>query len=184
MYDIADFINGLPCQKYRPNDEFHKLPVIKIKEMHEGVSKDTEWVSDNIPEKNIIEAGDILFSWSASLETMVWPGCRGGLNQHIFKVVPKVYTKYYVYMQLSAYIINFRIMAEARKTTMGHITTEHLKQSKIVLPDIGVVEEFEGKIRPIIDKILKVNLENQELQSLKNFMLPMLMNGQIGFKED
>ena len=53
---------------------------------------------------------------------MYWFGGNGGLNQHIFKVVPKGYfSNEYVYEQLSAYIINFVKMAEARKTTMGHI---------------------------------------------------------------
>ena len=49
LLDIADFTNGLACQKYRPiNDE--KLAVIKIKEMHEGFSSETEYVRMNIPE--------------------------------------------------------------------------------------------------------------------------------------
>ena len=126
LCDIANFTNGLACQKYRPKDGESSLPVIKIKEMHEGITNDTERVSANIPTKNKISDGDILFSWSATLEVMYWFGGDGGLNQHIFKVLPAAYfTKEYVFHQLSAYVINFVKMAEARKTTMGHITTDH-----------------------------------------------------------
>lgn len=100
LYEIADYINGLACQNYRPQDEEIFLPVIKIKEMHEGITSDTEKVSATIPEKYIIFDGDILFSWSATLEVMIWTGGKGGLNQHIFKVVPKSYfTKEYVFQQ-------------------------------------------------------------------------------------
>ena len=182
LYDIADFVNGLACQKFRPIDD-NKLPVIKITEMHDGITENTEFVKADIPEKNIIDDGDILFSWSATLEVMIWNGGRGGLNQHIFKVSPKNYPKYYVFMQLSAYVINFIKMAEARKTTMGHITTEHLKQSKIILPPKVITERFNEEVSDMFQMIINNNIQNRELASFRDFLLPLLMNGQVGFKE-
>jgi len=179
LYNIADFINGLACQKFRPKDGENALPVIKIKEMHDGITAETEQVSENIPTKHKIFDGDILFSWSATLEVMYWYGGSGGLNQHIFKVNPKSYfPKEYVYEQLSSYIVNFVKMAEARKTTMGHITTDHLEQSKIPLPPESLLKQFAEKIRPIHLKIGQTKQENRELTKLRDWLLPMLMNGQ------
>lgn len=183
LYDIAEFINGLACQKYRPVNHDKKIPVIKIKEMHEGISESTEYVKEDIPEKNIINDGDILFSWSATLETMIWSGGKGGLNQHIFKVIPRGYAKYYVYMQLSAYIVNFVHIAEARKTTMGHITTDHLQQSRIAIPPKKIVDMYDEKIQGVFDKIICNSKQNRELILLRDFLLPLLINGQVGFKE-
>lgn len=182
LYDIAEFINGLACQKFRPIDEVHKLPVIKIGEMHNGIRTETEWARDDVPEKNKIDNGDILFSWSATLETMIWNMGKGVLNQHIFKVIPKKYNKYYVYQQLSAYIINFIKMAETRKTTMGHITTDHLKQSRIPLPPSKISNKYGATVNSIFEKYLQCSEENQELAYLRDFLLPMLMNGQVTFK--
>ena len=88
LLDIAEYTNGLACQKYRPTDN-NKLPVIKIKEMHDGLSADTEWVKADIPDDVKVFDGDVLFSWSASLEVMLWAYGNGGLNQHIFKVTSK-----------------------------------------------------------------------------------------------
>ena len=179
LYSIADFVNGLACQKYRPKDGDPGLPVIKIKEMHDGITADTEKVSANIPEKNKVIDGDVLFSWSATLEVMYWFGGNGGLNQHIFKVNPKSYfSKEYVFEQLSAYVINFVKMAEARKTTMGHITTDHLEQSRIVLPPEAIIEKITLLLHPIHTKIGQLNQENRELIKLRDWLLPMLMNGQ------
>jgi len=179
LYDIADYINGLACQNYRPAEGDSSLPVIKIREMHEGISADTESVSANIPTKYIIEDGDILFSWSATLEVMYWTGGKGGLNQHIFKVIPKEdYPKEYVYLQLSTYIINFVKMAEARKTTMGHITSDHMQQSRIVLPPTPVLRQFHASIAATHDRIIRCKKENRELSQLRDWLLPMLMNGQ------
>lgn len=179
LYDIADFFNGIACQRFRPRENEDGLPVIKIKEMHDGITKDTEFVTESIPEKSRIFDGDILFSWSATLEVMYWFGGNGGLNQHIFKVIPKGYfSNEYVYEQLSAYIINFVKMAEARKTTMGHITTDHLEQSRIALPPDEIVNRFTAAIQPLHRKCGRAKRENRELAELRNWLLPMLMNGQ------
>lgn len=179
LYAIADPINGLACQKHRPKENEKALPVVKIKEMHEGITEETELVSVNIPEKHKIFDGDILFSWSATLEVMYWFGGDAGLNQHIFKVVPiNGYSKEYVYHQFSSYVINFVKMAEARKTTMGHITTDHLEQSRIVLPPSEIVQAFSEIVEPIHEKIGQCQKENRELIKLRNWLLPMLMNGQ------
>ena len=183
LYDIASFENGLACQKHRPRKGEQALPVIKIREMHEGISADTEFVSVNIPEKNRIEDGDLLFSWSASLETMIWCGGKAGLNQHIFKVIPKgKYPLEYVYQQLSQYIINFVKMAEARKTTMGHITTDHLKQSQIILPDEAILSKFSDVTAPIASQRIVLQQEVRELIKQRDMLLPLLINGQVEVK--
>lgn len=182
LYCIADFVNGLACQRFRPIDEKHKLPVIKIGEMHNGFGADVEWARDDISEKHIILDGDILFSWSATLETMIWTKGKGVLNQHIFKVIPKNLNKYYVFQQLSSYIVNFVRMAEARKTTMGHITTDHLNQSRIAIPPKEVAEKYGLSISKAYEKLLLCSAENQNLTSLRDFLLPMLMNGQVKVK--
>ena len=184
LYDIAEFINGLACQKYRPDETEDSLPVIKIKEMHEGISSNTERVKTTIPQNNIVNTGDILFSWSASLEVQRWAGFKGALNQHIFKVIPKAnYTQSYVYHQLKAYIIKFVQMAEARKTTMGHITNDHLRQSVIVLPPDNIIRKFSNQIDNIHTEISRINKENQKLYQLRNWLLPMLMNGQATIED-
>jgi len=179
LYDIATPVNGLACQKYRPKEDEESLPVVKITEMHDGITADTERVSINIPEKNKIYDGDILFSWSATLEVMYWFGGDAGLNQHIFKVNPKDrFTKEYVYHQFSSYVINFVKMAEARKTTMGHITTDHLEQSRVVLPPSDIIDKFTEIVKPMHQKMGQGKRENLELTKLRNWLLPMLMNGQ------
>ena len=180
LLDIAEYTNGLACQKYRPTDE-DKLPVIKIKEMHDGISSDTEWVKADIPENVKVYDGDVLFSWPASLEVMLWAYGNGGLNQHIFKVTSKNgYPRSFYFYQLKHYIGVFKQMAEARKTTMGHITQDHLKQSLIALPSkVDIANKLEKKLSPIFDTIVTNNQEIMNLIKQRNELLPLLMNGQV-----
>lgn len=177
LLDIATFVNGLACQKYRPiSDDY--LPVIKIKEMRDGFTSKTEKVRSDIPEKIKVHDGDILFSWSASLEVIHWTGGDGGLNQHIFKVTSDTYPKSFYYFELLNYLQHFKMIADLRKTTMGHITREHLKDSKIAIPQLEITKELDTILDPIIRKQVMLKKENQELASLRDWLLPMLMNGQ------
>ena len=178
LFDIANFQNGLACQKYRPTDE-NFLPVIKIKEMRDGFTEKTEKETSDIPEKVKVYNGDVLFSWSASLEVMIWSGGNGGLNQHIFKVTSDKYPKSYYYFELLNYLQHFKMIADLRKTTMGHITKDHLTQSRIAIPPIDLCNQIDKKISPILDLVVKNSKQNQKLSELRDWLLPMLMNGQV-----
>lgn len=180
LYEIANFINGLACQKYRPeNEEDESLPVIKIREMNDGISINTEKVSINIPEKNIINDGDVLFSWSATLDVKIWTEGKAGLNQHIFKVTSDVYPRSFYYFEVLNYLHHFKMMAELRKTTMGHITIDHLKSSFISIPPSDLINKLDNKLNPILEKFICNSKQNQELSKLRNWLLTMLMNGQV-----
>ena len=181
LFEIAVFTNGLACQKFRPKDDEVPLPVIKIREMHDGISVDTEEVTSNIPESVKVYNGDVLFSWSASLEVMLWAYGLGGLNQHIFKVASaNDFPKSFYYFQLLDYVDVFKKMAEARKTTMGHITQDHLQQSAIAIPDNkDIADKFEELISPIFKQIVKLQEEISNFIKQRDELLPLLMNGQI-----
>ena len=181
LFEIATFTNGLACQKFRPKDGEVPLPVIKIREMHDGISSDAEEVSSNIPESVKVYNGDVLFSWSASLEVMLWACGLGGLNQHIFKVTSaNDFPKSFYYFQLLNYVDVFKKMAEARKTTMGHITQDHLQQSTIAIPDNkDIADKFEKRISPLFAQMIKLQEEIQQLTKQRDELLPLLMNGQV-----
>ncbi|MBR3399588.1 MAG: restriction endonuclease subunit S [Prevotella sp.] len=184
LFEIATFTNGIACQKYRPKEGEKPLPVIKIREMHDGITSDTELVSPSIPDSVKVYNGDVLFSWSASLEVMLWCYGKGGLNQHIFKVSSaNKFPKSFYYFRLLDYVTVFKKMAEARKTTMGHITQDHLQQSIIAIPDdISIANKLDDIISPIIDKIVKLQEEITELTKQRDELLPLLMNGQVSIQ--
>ncbi len=178
LWDIADYFNGLAMQKHRPTDDKF-LPVIKIKEMGDGITENTEKASVNIPVAAIIDDGDVLFSWSATLDVKIWSHGKGALNQHIFKVTSKKFPKTFFYFELLAYLEHFKMMAERRKTTMGHITQDHLKQSGICIPPIELLVKAHDLINPLLEKRLIYEKENQNLIKIRDWLLPMLMNGQV-----
>jgi type I restriction enzyme, S subunit len=184
LYDIAIYTNGLAMQNHRPTS-VNSLPVIKIKEMNEGYSNATEFAKSDFEDNYIVYEGDVLFSWSASLNVMLWADKKGALNQHIFKVTSNEYPRYYFYHQIVNYLNHFKQMAANRKTTMGHITKDHLIESRICVPDDKTIIEKCGKqVEDILNLLVKNKMQNHELMAQRDFLLPLLMNGQVKIKED
>jgi len=176
--EIAEFLNGIPSQKY-PGD---KLPVIKIKEMREGITENSDYCNNNIPKKYLVNSGDILFSWSGSLEVVIWFGGIGVLNQHIFKVTSLEYPKWFCYLSIKQHIAEFRAIAESKTTTMGHIQREHLSNTNVFIPPKIFFENYNKAITPIFDKIIANTSQIQTLEKLRDTLLPKLMSGEIRVK--
>lgn len=179
LADIATFTNGIACQKYYPTGNEPIYKVIKIREFSSGFDDTSESVHQGVPEKVVVNDGDILFSWSATLEVQLWTGGTGALNQHIFKVTSDSYPKTFYFFEVLKYLEYFKMVAELRKTTMGHITKDHLVTSRISLPPKDLIQSMDEKLSPIISNIVSNNQQNRELAELRDWLLPMLMNGQV-----
>jgi type I restriction enzyme S subunit len=65
LSSVANFLNGLACQKFPPKNSVDKLPVLKIKQLRNGFSDDSDWCTTEVKPEYIIENGDVIFSWSA-----------------------------------------------------------------------------------------------------------------------
>ena len=74
LSSIATFTNGLACQKYPPQPNEPKLPVLKIKDLTSGISDSSDWATANVDSKYIVNHGDVIFAWSASLMVKIWSG--------------------------------------------------------------------------------------------------------------
>jgi len=71
----------------------------------------------------------------------------------------------------------------ASGSTFREISGNVLKSIKICSPDKSLIKSFDKKLHPILVKQDKVELENQQLSSLRDWLLPMLMNGQVRVME-
>lgn len=181
LSEIADYLNGLAMQKFRPLDGEEGLPVLKIKELRQGsFDESTEFCSPStIKNDYIINDGDVIFSWSGSLLVDIWCGGKCGLNQHLFKVTSKNYDKWFYYLWTLHHLNRFIFLAADKATTMGHIKREELDKAEVIIPDSSTYKELTKTLSPIIDKIVANRIENRKLEELRDFLLPELMSGNI-----
>lgn len=62
---------------------------------------------------------------------------------------------------------------------LKHLQKDALKKQCVALPSDEVIGEFNDVLDDLWDKRTACFLENQQLASLRDFLLPMLMNGQV-----
>ena len=134
LSSIATFLNGLACQKYPPENESEKLPVLKIKELRNGIAKDCDYCTSNVKPEYIIENGDVIFSWSGSLMVKIWNGQPCVLNQHLFKVISDEFPKWYYYLWCKHHLNDFINISSSHATTMGHIKRRDLNEAMVLVP--------------------------------------------------
>jgi len=182
LNNVANYLNGLACQKYPPKNNFDKLPVLKIKELRGGINKDSDRATSNIEKKYIVQEGDIIFSWSGSLLVKIWDGEPCILNQHLFKVTSTQYSKWFFYLWTKYHLIYFISLAESKATTMGHIKKSDLDNAIVTIPSNNEIKHMDKTMKPIIDKIIVNNMQIKTLESLRNTLLPKLMSGSIRVK--
>ncbi len=178
---IAHFLNGLALQKYPPKGEDF-LPVIKIAEMRKGITENSGKASSDIDQQYVIADGDILFSWSGSLDVMIWCNGKGALNQHLFKVTSANYPKWFAYYWVKTYLEEFRAIAASKATTMGHIQRRHLTEALTVVAPDSILKKADEKISPLLTKFIESNLEVRTLLSIRDALLPKLLSGEIRVK--
>ena len=176
---IAEFLNGLALQKYPAKVGEEYLPVIKIRELRNGITEQTDKANLNVPEEYIIEDGDVLFSWSGTLEVEIWTNGQGALNQHLFKVSSKDYPKWFYFYWTKHFLSKFRHIAKGKATTMGHIQRHNLSESEVIIPDKKSLENMDKVMSPIIERIIDLNLESRNLAEIRDSLLPRVMSGKI-----
>ncbi|HFQ5124252.1 TPA: restriction endonuclease subunit S [Vibrio vulnificus] len=74
-------------------------------------------------------------------------------------------------------------ISESSKSSYPSISPDDILSIDIALPkDGGAVDKAVGMLNPLFKKISETQRENKELASLRDWLLPMLMNGQVKVK--
>ncbi len=184
LIDIADYLNGLAMQKYRPTADEIGIPVLKIKELRQGRCDDnSELCSPSIKSDYIIHDGDVIFSWSGSLLVDLWCGGICGLNQHLFKVTSSKYDKWFYYAWTKHHLDRFVAVAADKATTMGHIKRAELAKAEVLIPNATDYNRIGALLQPIYEMIISNRIENKKLAATRDTLLPKLMNGEIDMSE-
>ena len=180
LLDIADYLNGLAMQKYRPADDDDGLPVLKIRELRQGFcDSNSEQCSSDIKEEYIVHDGDVIFSWSGSLLVDFWCGGTCGLNQHLFKVTSTKYDKWFYYAWTNHHLNHFIAVAADKATTMGHIKRDELSKAKVLIPADADYSRIAESLKPLFDLIIANRIENKRLSQVRDDLLPKLLSGEM-----
>ena len=180
LTDIADYLNGLAMQKYRPSENEQGLPVLKIKELGQGhCDENSDICSPSIKTEYIINDGDVIFSWSGTLLVDLWCGGKCGLNQHLFKISSKNYPKWFYYLWTNHHLDKFVRIAKDKAVTMGHVKRGELDKSLVLIPNEKTMADANSIFSPLIEAIIACRIANRRIENLRDIILPKLMSGEL-----
>jgi type I restriction enzyme S subunit len=188
LYETATYRNGAPFKPadFCPNED--GLPVVKIAELKSGLSDQTKWSTKQLGSDQMIDTGDLLYSWSGSpdtsLDAFLWSNGPGLVNQHIFKVITSSDAEkrfvYYLLKHLRPVLVE---TARDKQTTgLGHVTVADMKRLQVCRPPKDILAAFDRLITPIFDKAFANTVESQTLATLRDTLLPRLLDGSVTAK--
>ena len=142
-----------------------------------------------INKRSDLRIGDILFT---SIEPVgityliLEKPKNWNINESVFTIRPDYerVTSEFLFMFLSGdYIKSYTKNVSAGSIHKG-IRHSLLKDCQFILPERNTVDEFTLKVQPILKKLDLIQKENQKLIELRDWLLPMLMNGQVKVKDE
>ncbi len=175
--DLATFLNGFA---FKPTQLGNVgLPIVKIPELRDGPTVKTPMnTGEHIPEKYLLDNGDILFSWSGTLLVNIWNHGKGLLNQHLFKVTPvSTNLRGLVYFALKHALVEFQ--NQTTGATMKHIRKGALEKVAPLIPNAIFLDEFEATVTPMLEQSSVLQRQTTEAVKARDLLLPCLMNGEI-----
>jgi len=185
LYKIAEYINGAAFKSIDFCNPVDGLPVIKIAELKNGITEQTKYSQRELNEKQRIDTGDMLYSWSGSpdtsLDVFLWSRGPGLLNQHIFKVITATGAQkrfaYYLLKHLRPTLIE--IARNKQTTGLGHVTIADMKQLLVCRPPDPVLHAFDRIVEPLFNRCFSAEMESITISDLRDALLPRLISGDL-----
>jgi type I restriction enzyme S subunit len=183
--DIASFQNGYGFSKDQWEDE--GVPIIRIQNLT-GTGEGYNYYSGEVDEKYHVSHGDILFSWSGTIEAFRWSGQDAILNQHIYNVDPdeNEVTEDFIY-----WLLKHAAKTLERKKVGGalqHIRKSHVTGFDVQIPPIDeqhqIVNEIEDQIGAIDELENTVNSLERKVNEYGDAAFSHLFHGQNDLSDE
>jgi type I restriction enzyme S subunit len=167
--DLAQFING---RAFKSKDWSKSgLPIVRIQNLTDRTKPFNHFDGD-VQDKHLIDDGDLLVSWSATLGSYIWNRGPAVLNQHIFKVIPLealVHKEFLHYLILNA----LDEMADhAHGIAMKHITKKKFEALQVSVPELEEQQRIVDRINECMERVCEIEqlrkksvMEHQALET-------------------
>lgn len=179
LFDVANVQYGFPFSTDYFNEENIGKPIVRIRDiLNNSISNYSS--QDDINQKYLIERGDILVGMDGNFHINYWSKDNCFLNQRVVMIKETILPNIFIRYQIEPYI-QLREKSVSR-TTVGHLSDKDLKAINIIIPSERILNIVKPLFKSYLNKILLNQRQNQELAQLRDWLLPMLMNGQIKIK--
>lgn len=147
--DTGLYINGLA---FKPADwKQSGIPIIRIQNLTDP-RKDFNYAQGDFPDEVMVRDGDLLVSWSATLEAFKWDRDEGVLNQHIFRVIPHegLTDRGFLLLLLRHAIREMADSEHAHGLVMTHINRGPFLHHVVLIPPLAEQRRIVAKVEELM----------------------------------
>ena len=177
LTEEMDLQYGFPFSTELFNDNGIGIPVIRIRDiLNCSISN---YSTEEVDDKYRINKGDILVGMDGNFHINYWNRDNCYLNQRSLRIrssnksISEIQARYSIEPFIQAREKN------VSRTTVAHLSAKDINDLKILKAD----NEFQNKANTYfnsnLEKIVSNRIQNQKLTELRDWLLPMLMNGQV-----
>lgn len=164
--------------------------LITIKNVQNGFldTNETDFIETlpkNLPDYCRLKIGDLLVSLTGNVgRVCIVTEENLLLNQRVGVAIPKNKCLAFTYFTLQSDFVIKTLRKIATGSNQKNLSPIEAGEEKALIPVENIINLFEKKTKPFFDMILKNQRENHELIKLRDFLLPLLMNGQVKVKSE
>jgi len=180
--DTGSYVNGVAFKA----SDWHEdgLPIIRIQNLTDP-DKPFNRTRKDVRAESRVYNGDILVSWSATLDAFCWKRGPAVLNQHIFKVFPNrdVVRDDFLFYLLKEAIAEMAQSAHAHGSTMKHINRGPFLAHEVFIPPLDeqkqIVDEIETQLARLDDAVAALQRARTRLKRYRASVLKAACEGRL-----
>jgi type I restriction enzyme S subunit len=178
LFTAMDVQYGFPFSTSKFTDIVTDKAVVRIRDILQNTI--STYTTEVVDEKYQLKQNDLLIGMDGNFHLNFWDKEGAYLNQRSVRIRErddKVISSLQAFFELKPHI-------KARennvsRTTVGHLSDKDLKRLYLISPNPKGNFNPKATFNSFLDKIISNRIQNQKLVELRDWLLPMLMNGQI-----
>ena len=174
--EVVDYINGRAYSKHEWENK--GTPVVRLQNLT-GSGEDYYYSNLNLPEKNYMYDGDLIFMWSASFGPYIWNGPKAIYHYHIWKIdcnEDKIDKMFYYHKLV-------RLTEELKQTTSGstmlHLTKAGMEKFKLNLPQLEEQKAIAQILSDMDRELQTLRQKREKFKQVKQGMMQELLTGKV-----
>lgn len=190
LEELCSMVRGVTYSKedIRTPTDTNTISILRATNVNNGIVdlSDLVYVTEDMPsEDQYLEKFDILVVMSSGSKAHVGKNALYCYDQKVAygafcsKVVPNPSSRFFVAVHMQSDPFKKYISNVCRGTSINNLTNVHITKHQLPIPPKDQLQEFEKTVSSFFETIACNHQQNQELTTLRDWLLPMLMNGQV-----
>ena len=179
LFEAANVLYGFPFSTEQFVEDETPIPVVRIRDIPEGTH--SAYSTQGVDDKYKLERGDVVIGMDGNFHMNIWHESESYLNQRCVRIRTnddeQALSSISLYYAMAPYIQSRQ--ATIQGSTVGHLSDKDMKQIYVLRPSTN--ESFNPKriFDTIEEQIISGKNEINRLTDLREFLIPLLLNGQV-----